>query len=201
MSRKALQPVTVDGIEFDALIDEQKTYNSTIPSYPVESGFSVSDTIILEPIAIQMTLYVSNTPVTWLHRHGNSVDRVNKICEEIEKMWFAKKLVKVVTRDAIYTNMGISSISIKKSKELGYAREIQLQLQKVTITSRKVVTIPSYALKAGATQANAGTASVSTTSSAGNGASRNPNGSTTSGTASRNAQSALYGMASGLNFM
>ena len=72
-----------------------------------------------------------------------------------------------------------------------------------SITSRKVVTIPSYALKAGATQANAGTASVSTTSSAGNGASRSPDGSKTSsnGTASRNAQSALYGMASGLNFM
>ena len=200
MSRKALQPVTVDGIEFDALIEEQKTYNSTIPSYPVESGFSVSDTIILEPINLQMTLYVSNTPVTWLHRHGSSVDRVNKVCEALENLWFAKKLVKVVTRDAIYTNMGISSISIKKSKEIGYAREVQLQLQKVTITTRKVVTIPSYAFKAGATEANAGTATTAITSS--NGASRDPNGSTNNGnSASKNAQSTLYGMASGMNFM
>ena len=49
MARK-LQPVSVWGIEFDALIDETKSMTSTIPEYPVEKGFSVSDTIINDPI-------------------------------------------------------------------------------------------------------------------------------------------------------
>ena len=66
MARSNLKPVSVAGIEFDALIDEQKTLSATIPVYPVEEGFPVSDTIILEPISISMTLYVTNTPVTWL---------------------------------------------------------------------------------------------------------------------------------------
>ena len=165
MARKALKPVSVAGIEFDALIEESKTMNATIPSYPVEDGFSVSDTIILEPISISMVLFVSNTPVTWLHRHGHSTDRVNKICEELENLWLEKKLVKVVTTNAIYKDMGIVSISIKKSKELGYSREISLQLQKVRVTKRKTVTVPNYILKSGTTAANAGTASTSQSSS------------------------------------
>lgn len=165
MAKKVLTPVTIGGIEFDALIDEEKSMNSTIPTYPVEDGFAVSDTIILEPLSLQMTLYISNTPVTWLRRHGSSIDRVEKICNALENLWLSKSLVKVVTSNAIYTNMGMVSISIKKSKELGYAREVSMQLQKVNVTKRKRVTIPKYCLKSGTTEANAGTASTSQTSS------------------------------------
>ena len=205
MARKALKPVTVAGIEFDALIDEQKTMSATVPAYPVEEGFPVSDTIILDPLSLQMTLYVTNTPVTWLHRHGNSVDRVNRICEMMENLWLDKKLVKIVTTDAIYTNMGITSISIKKSKEIGYAREISLQVQKIRITNRKTVVVPSYILKSGETMANAGTASSSTSSaksSTGSSGSSSSGSKTSSGSNSaKKSQSILYGAATGLGFI
>ena len=122
MARKKLQPVSIWGVEFDALIDESKTLSATIPAYPVEDGFPVSDTIILDPVSIKMTLYISNTPVTWLYRHGTSTDRVNKICDLLEQKWLSKQLAKIVTTDAIYKDIGITSIAIKKSKEIGYAR-------------------------------------------------------------------------------
>ena len=149
MIRKRLKPVAIDGITFDAMLSEQKDLNATIPKYPVESGFPISDTIVLEPIGIQMTLYISNTPVTFLYRHSNSMDRVKKICEQIEKLWLSKKLVKIVTPDTIYTDMGLTSISIKKSKELGYAREISITATKVRITNTKTASIPDYVLKSG----------------------------------------------------
>lgn len=164
MARK-LKPVSVAGIEFDALIDEQKTLEATIPAYAVENGFPVSDTIILEPLALEMTLFVTNTPVTWLKKHGCSTNRVKKICNKLEKLWESKKLVKVVTTGAIYTNMGITSITIKKSSDTGYAREISLKMQKVRKTKRKTVKIPAGILKSGTTKANAGKASTSTSSS------------------------------------
>ncbi len=156
MIRKRLKPVAIDGITFDAMLSEQKDLNATIPKYPVENGFPISDTIILEPISIQMTLYISNTPVTFLYRHSNSMDRVKKICEQIEKLWLSKKLVKIVTPDTIYTDMGLTSISIKKSKELGYAREISITATKVRITNTKTASIPDYVLKSGQSMANAG---------------------------------------------
>lgn len=198
MARKALKPVSVAGIEFDALIDEQKTMNATVPAYPVESGFFVSDTIILEPLSLQLTLYVSNTPVTWLHRHGRSTDRVNRICEEIENLWLSKQLVKVVTRDAIYTNMGITGISIKKSKEIGYAREISMQLQKVNITSTRTVSIPDYSLKSGETQASAGRANTTNSSEkTGSGSSSGGSGESEA----KKSQSTLYGVAAGQGYL
>lgn len=215
MAKKNLKPVSIWGIEFDALIDETKNLSATIPTYPVEEGFPVSDTIILDPISIQMTLYVSNTPVTWLYRHGTSTDRVNKICSLVEQKWLKKQLAKIVTTEAIYKDMGITSISIKKSHDIGYAREISVSAQKVRITKRKTVKIPSYVLKSGETKANAGTASTSTSSSksstgSGNGGSGGGGGSSSGGSGSsgssgssgaKKSQSILYGAASGLGLI
>ncbi len=202
MARKNLRPVSIAGIEFDALIEEQKTMSATIPSYPIEDGFPVSDTIILEPISIQMTLYVTNTPVTWLQRHGSSMDRVNRICEEIENLWLEKKLVKIVTSDTIYTNMGITSISIKKSKDIGYAREIQLQAQKVPTTKTQTTTIPSYLLKSGTSNAEAGMAStLKESSKSSNSSTGSSSSSSNSQSNAKKSQSILYGVATGLDFL
>jgi hypothetical protein len=216
IDRSKLQPCIIDGVEFDALIDESKTLSASIPTYPVEDGFPVSDNIVLDPVSLQMTLYVSNTPVTWLYRHGTSMDRVNNICNQIEDLWLEKKLVKVVTSDAIYTDMGILSIGIKKSKELSYAREISISLQKVRITKRETVNIPAYVLKSGESNANAGVATTSTTSnksgtvtgtsgsqSTGSTASSSPGSSSSSSSSSdaKKKQSILYGAAKGLGIL
>lgn len=199
---KKLTPTTVWGIEFDALIDETKIMTATIPTYPVEEGFLVSDTIILDPISLSLTLYISNTPVTWLYRHGTSSDRVKRICEQIENKWLQRKLTKIVTSDAIYTNMGITSISIKKSKEIGYSREVAITAQKVRVTERKTVSIPTYILKSGESMANAGTVSTSQTSSkSSSGAGTGSSGSSFGGSDAQKKQSILYGAASGLGLI
>ena len=49
-----LKPVSVAGIEFDALIDETKTLSATIPAYPVEDGFNVADHVSRKPLTLQM---------------------------------------------------------------------------------------------------------------------------------------------------
>lgn len=208
---KKKQPVSVWGIEFDALIDETKNMTSTIPEYPVEQGFPVSDTIINDPISVSMTLYLTNTPVTWLYRHGSSNDRVNQICKRIEQKWFDKQLTKIVTSDTTYTNMGLTSISIKKSADIGYAREISISAKKVRVTKRKTVNIPHYVLKAGETMANAGKASTSKTSasstasssssSGSSGSSGGSSSSSKSNSSSKKSASILYGAASGLGLI
>lgn len=127
-------------------------------------------------------------------------------------------MTKIVTTDAIYKDMGITSISIKKSKEIGYAREVVVTAQKVRITRKKTVTIPDYILKAGSTMADAGKASTSNISdkptgssvgSVGSGSEESQNGSGSGGGATGSASgisgcsdakkkhSILYGVASG----
>ena len=215
MIRK-LQPVSVWGIEFDALIEETKSMSSNIPEYPVEDGFSVSDTIINEPIQVSMTLFLSNTPVTWLYRHGSSNGRVQRICKMIEQQWFQKNLTKIVTADTTYTNMGITSISIKKSKDLGYSREIAITAKKVRVTELQTVSVPDYILKSGSSMADAGKAttskisakasgteaeasveSVSDSSASGGGKAGNKKG----GSGAKKSTSILYGAAKGIGMI
>lgn len=63
---RAKRPVTIAGIEFDALISEEPMATRLpVPEYAVESGFSVSDAIIHGAETLNMVLYVTDTPVTW----------------------------------------------------------------------------------------------------------------------------------------
>ena len=194
-----LRPVSIWGIEFDALVEEEKTLTATIPTYPVEEGYTVSDTIINEPLAIRLTLYVSNTPVTWLYRHGSSKSRVRSICDEIEEKWQSKELTKIVTTNAIYTNMGITSIAIKHTKETGYAREIAITAQKVRITERRTADIPAGILQSGASGASGGNASTSSASenSSTVNATGSSSGSDGTSEASTRAHSILFGLIGG----
>ena len=121
----------------------------------------------LKPIQLSITLYISDSPATWRNRKGHSpsAGRTKKICEKFEKLYFQRKLVKVVTTDKIYTNMGITSMSISHSSEIGYARQIQFSLKKVYITKRKTVYIPKYILQSGESKKSAGKATTSSSSS------------------------------------
>ena len=164
---KATQPVSINGLEFDALIDESRTLEATVPEYSVESGFSVSDSIILSPEQLSMTLFVTNTPVTWYRRHGASPTRVESVVKQLEELYFAKEPVTIVTSDATYTSMAIESLTISKSLETGYARQIPMSFKKIRVTTAKTTTIPDSYGKSGKTAASAGTASTSTGSSGG----------------------------------
>ena len=162
---RAKQPVSINGIEFDALIDESRTLEATVPEYSVESGFSVSDAIILSPEKLDMTLFVTNTPVTWYNRHGGSQNRVDSVVKQLEELYYAGEPVTIVTSDATYSNMAIESITFSKSTEVGYAREIPISFKKIRVTSAKTTTIPNSYGKSGATAKSAGTASTTTANS------------------------------------
>lgn len=162
---KARVPVTINGLEFDALISEERTLEATVPEYTIETGFSVSDTIILGAEKLSMTLYVTNTPVTWQKRHGTSQSRVSNVCSRLEQMYFNRTLVTIVTSDKTYRNMAIESISFSKSLETGYAREIPISFKKVQKTSATTTTIPDSYGKSGTTGASGGTAGTSSGSS------------------------------------
>ena len=111
---KAKKPVTINGIPFDALIDEERTYEAESPDYPVESGFVVHDTIILKPLMLSMTLYVTDTPVTWKNRGHGGRGWADSIIQRLENLYFSRQIVTVVTSEKTYKSMAIQSISIDR---------------------------------------------------------------------------------------
>ncbi len=161
----ARRPVSINGLEFDALIDENRTLSATVPEYAVEDGYSVSDAIIFSPEKLSMTLYVTNTPVTWKSRHGTSTARVQNVISKLEQMYFDGEPVTIVTSEKTYSNMAIESIGFGKNTETGPSREIPISFKKIIKTSARTTSIPDSYGKSGASNAAAGTASTSTASS------------------------------------
>ena len=186
---RAKQPVSVNGIEFDALISQTDTLEATVPEYTVEDGFVVSDAIILNPEKLDMVLYITDTPVTWYSRHGSGQDRVETIVKQLQELYFTAEPTTVVTSAKSYTNMAIESLSISKSVEIGYAREVSISFKKIRVTSAKTTTIPDSYGKSGTTQASAGTASTSSGSSVGSSGSGSGSGGGSSGSGSNSGSS------------
>lgn len=180
---RAKQPVSIDGIEFDALLDQSMDYEADVPEYPTEKGFSVSDNISLKPETLSMTLYVSDTPVTWKSRFGSGKGRVEKVVKQLQDLYFAKKVVTVVTSDAVFDSMAITSISFSKSADVGYAREIPISLKKIIVTESSTTSIPDSYGKSGATGASAGTANTTAgnSGSSGSGSNSSKSGNSDSG--------------------
>lgn len=165
---KAKKPVSIAGIEFDALISSDYALEATVPQYAVENGYNVSDAIILNSETLSMVLYVTDTPVTWYDRHNKGKNRVKTVISKLEKLYYSRTPVKIVTSDKTYKNMAIEAMTISKSVEVGYAREIPISFRKVRTTKVKTTTIPAGYGKSGATASSAGTANTSSASSGNN---------------------------------
>lgn len=193
---RAMRPVSVAGIEFDALISENRSLTADTPEYPIETGFVVSDSVILKPQVLSMTLFLTDTPISWRRRLGSGQGRVQYVIDRLEEAYFKRELVTVVTSDKTYTNMAITGITIAKSAETGYAREIPITFKEVRVTKSATTTIPSAYGKSGATGSNAGTAGTKTGSTPAPAAKNKTGGSSGGGSgASGKAGSVLYGLA------
>ena len=68
------------------------------------------------------------------------------------------------TADKSWDNMCITSLTISKTEEDGYARKIPIELKRVDITETKTGTVPASYARGGKSGASAGTASTSTSS-------------------------------------
>lgn len=191
-------PVSINGLEFDALMSESRSLSASVPEYSVEEGYVVSDSIILGTETLQMTLFVTNTPVTWYERHGSSRTRVKDVEKRLEQIFLNSEPVRVITNDAVYTSMAIESISFSKSLEQGYAREIPISFKKIRITKSRTTTIPSYYGKSGGTGTSAGSANTTTGSS---GSGKGSDSGSDSNKDGKSKSSILYNVASSIGIV
>lgn len=191
---KARQPVTISSggksVTFDALLKQTDSYESTVPSYPVETGFNVGDTIIIDSPSLSMTLYLAQTPVTWSSRNGRN--KVEQNVAMLENLYFQKALCSISTTEKGYSNMAIESLSIAKSEELGYDKQVEISFRKIIVTSTKTTTIPDSYGKSGESMASSGAASTSLGSASGSGSS---SGSDSSSSGNGSKSSLLYAAA------
>ena len=164
----------------------------------------MSDNITLKPETLNMTLFVTDTPVTWKNRHGGGPGYTEGIVAQVKALYFAKQPVTVTTSETVYEDMAITNLNIKKSTEVGYAREIPIVLKKIIVTESATVTIPGSYGKSGATGASAGTAhttAASKGSGSGGGSAGGSSGGNSKGSNKQGGGSILYNAASGFGLL
>ena len=196
----ATKPASLDGIEFDALLKDEEQYSSTIPDYPVESGYKVHDSVLPDPLTIKTTLYLSNTPVTWKSRLGTSRTRVQDVLEQLRDAFWNREPVTYVTSSKTWKNMCIKSLDIQHDPEYGYARKIDVELKQVEVTATKTGVVPASYARGGASSASAGTASTKSTT-ASKPTSGASNSTTTQKQESQSKASILYKAGKGLGLI
>lgn len=162
---KTKEPVTIDGLSFDALITQGQSFSATVPEYPVEDGSVVSDSVIVSAPTLSMTLFLTDTPVTWKDKNGSYVGKARYDVERLKEIFFKKLPVTIITSEEIFENMAIESFSLSKSVELGTAKEIPLSFKQVYVTKSRTTTIPDSYGKGGQTATPSGTANTTVESS------------------------------------
>jgi len=154
------EPVSIDGLTFDALIDSDENWDADVPVFPVETGFEVSDTIILRAITLNMRIYLTNTPVTWRRLHGSGPHRIQEVLDRLRQIYLRKEPITVNTGDADYEDMAIVNITLPKNIAVGMAREIPISFQQIRTVEAATTTVPASLGRGGATGTNAGTANT-----------------------------------------
>lgn len=162
MATKNKKSVTINGIQFDAELTEDRDYEATVPEYSVEEGYSVSDNIALGAEKLSMTLFVSDTPLKSSGRKGVS----EEVAKELEDLYYERKTCKIKTKDKQWSDMCITQLTISKNQDAGMGREVKVSFVKVRKTKAKTAEVPAAYGKSGGTQAAAGTASTSSETTA-----------------------------------
>lgn len=157
---KLAKPASLGGVQFDAIIKRERSYEADVPEYPTEGGFYVADSILRRPLRLTVTAFISDTPVTWKSLFWNTKGRKNRVIKELEDLYFAGKPVSFETSSKVYPNMAIASLVVPEEAEMKNAVEVQIELKQVMITETKTTTIPdSYGLS-GDTGASGGSANT-----------------------------------------
>jgi hypothetical protein len=140
-------------IPFNALMDMSQNFTAEVPSYPTEQGFKISDSIICNPLEMDMTLFTSDMPITFT---GSDVLTVDEVVSSLKSVYFSQEPVTLQTPEGIYENMAITSFTIIKTPDLGNAKEIPISFRQIKIVDTKTTYIPESYGRSGETTANTG---------------------------------------------
>lgn len=138
-------------IELDATLSENHIYKNTITKFPIESGAVISDHIINEPVVLNMTGFVTNSPVKIL---GGSIGNIIRGGGESRvKLAFTTLIdirnenipFTVVTGLKTYRNMFFQNIDIPRDARTGDTLRFNAVMTKIPKVSAKTVEIQNLA--------------------------------------------------------
>jgi len=147
--RKSTQRIGV--LELDATLSERHNFRNDVTNYPVEEGFDISDHIRQEPEEINISGFITNTPIN-LDRAGEVLyreDYSNNIQLAFNELLSISgrrvvdaeqgttiqtkdaELVDVVTILQVYTSMVVTDLQFPVRRDGGNSQRFRITLKKL----------------------------------------------------------------------
>lgn len=120
-------------LEVDAHISEDHQWSNQVPVHPVESGLSVNDAIIRNPMTLTLDSTVSVAPIYPDRVSDKSLNRADNAYNRLVRLVTQATVVSVITGVKRYRNMAITELSIPRSSEDGLSLNFTISLQEIRI--------------------------------------------------------------------
>jgi len=127
----------IGSLTVDATLSENHTYSSTVPQYPVDSGYSISDDIIQNPIILRINGIVSSASPT-----GDvSIYRADDALQSMLDIYNNREPITIVTSVRTYENMAMTNLDIPRDSNSGESFFFNATFQQIILSDVEVVTI------------------------------------------------------------
>lgn len=159
-------PSYIGDLAIDVVVDHTTNLDSETTDNAVETGWTVSDHIIREPLKLSLTAIITPTPVTYFNTFGGAnLDRMSEAAAYLMRLYENGEPITVTLPDAIYDNMLMTRCPLVRNVENGFCYNLALEFKHIIFVEQKSEEIPEANAsgdavgKAGETGKDAGTAS------------------------------------------
>lgn len=124
-------------IDFDAILSEVHSAESTVTRFPVENGVSITDHIVNEPKRLRIEGFVSNASLR--SGGGSFSQRAQNAFNELFELRDDRALLSVVSDLKVYQNMAIVSINVPKDR--GGATSVNFTVDLIQVTKANFISL------------------------------------------------------------
>lgn len=158
-------PSYIGDMAIDVVVDHTTNLDSDTTDNPVETGWTVSDHVIRDPLKLALTAVITPTPVTYFNAFGGAnLDRMSEAAAYLMQLYKDGEPVTITLPDAIYDNMLMTRCPLVRNVQNGFCYQLALEFKHITFVEQKTEEIPEANAtgdatgKAGETGKDAGTA-------------------------------------------
>lgn len=123
----------------DVTLSEEHTFESDITDYPVESGGTISDNIRPKPITVTIEGLVTNTPLDPMRTQRGDEDQAAKSAQTafayLMGVYTKRDTVTLRTSLGTFKKMGLASLTVPRSKEIGDALRFNARFQQIMVVT------------------------------------------------------------------
>ena len=158
-------PSQIGELAIDVVVDHVLNMESDTTDNPVETGWTVSDHVIREPLKLSLTAIITPTPVSFFSAFGGAnLDRMSEAAAYLMQLYKDGEPITITLPDSIYDNMLMTRCPLVRNVENGLCYNLALEFKQIIFVEQKTEEIPESSAsedaagKAGETNKDAGTA-------------------------------------------